>query len=68
MRLTVTPTSPRQPAARGAALATLTNTVGWFTIVVAGWAGLSGAVPLWAGALLSLAGAPAAAWSGTPDA
>lgn len=64
MRLTITPTSPRLPAARGAALAALTNTVGWFTIAVSLWAGLSGAVPWWAGALVALAACPAATWRG----
>lgn len=64
MRLTVTPTSPRLPAARGAAIAALTNTVGWFTIFVALWAGLTGAVPLPAAGVVALFGVPAAAWNG----
>lgn len=66
MRLVGVTTSPRHHTpARGAAVAALTNTVGWFTIAVSLWAGLSGAVPWWAGGLLSLAGVPAAAWNGT---
>lgn len=67
MRLIVTPVSPRQPAcARGTAIATLTNTVGWFTIFVALWAGVTGAVPLPAAGVVALFGVPAAAWNGAP--
>jgi hypothetical protein len=54
--------SPRQPSARGTAVAALANVVGLFTVTVALWAGVTGAVPLWAGAVTALAGIPAAAF------
>jgi hypothetical protein len=54
--------SPRQPPSRGVALAALSNVVGLFTVTVALWAGVTGAVPLWAGAVIALAGVPAAAF------
>jgi hypothetical protein len=53
---------PRQPSARGTAAGALVNVAGWFTIAVGLYAGVSGAVPLWFGAVVAVIAVPAAGW------